>query len=248
MKRISVGLILAMSLTFSVQANAERKAEKSLGKILKCTRKIVEQNRGGDNGLKFAGRVLEDASIEKNNPEALKNISRVCNKFKRKQVKSSFIDRKSIDEKIGALEVSESTKEILKPFNTPYYECKFRNVEAHIAIGIGVGAGLGAAKCEGTNGRRYILLIPQLNFNMGFIAGVFSRGAEIDDDNRLIGLATDEGYLAAGYFLGGLFDGGAELDQIGTGVGLGVAMGISGQLRLKAIPLRNKFDSLIETM
>ena len=248
MKRISIGLIIAMSLVFTAQANDEKQADKSLNKILKCTRKIVEQNRGGDEGLKFAANALENASTEKNNPEALKNIKKVCYKFKRHNKKNKKIDRKSISEKIKNLDISENTKEILKPFNRPYYECKFRNIEAQIAIGIGVGAGLGAAKCEGTNGRRYILLIPQASFNMGFIAGVFSRGAEIGDDNRLIGLASDDGYLAAGYFLGGIFDASAELDQIGTGVGLGAALGLSGQLRFKAIPLTNKFQSIKESM
>lgn len=246
MKLISLGLVLTMTFSGPTFADESSKAEKSLKKILKCTRSIIEKNRGGDDGIKFAAKVIGNSSTEKNNVEALKNISKVCRSFKRHNKKRTNINRKDLSSKINALEVSEVTKSILKPFNNPYYDCKFRNIEAHIAAGIGVGVGLGAAKCAGTNGRRYILLIPQASFNMGFIAGVFSRGAEIDDSNRVIGVATDDGYLAAGFFLAGLFDGGAELDQIGTGVGAGVALGLSGQVRIKAIPLTNKFDALIE--
>lgn len=242
MKAIIFGLVLAMT-TLTTNSYA---SERSLKKILKCTRNIVEKHRGGDEGIQFVGNVIENAGIEKNNEDALKSIHKVCRSFKKHHKKSAFIDRKYLDEKISNLNVSDATKSILKPFNTPYYDCKFRNIEAQIAIGIGVGVGLGAAKCAGTNGRRYILLIPQVSFNMGFIAGVFSRSAVIDDTNRVISLVSDAGYLAAGFFLAGLFDSGAELDQVGTGVGAGLAIGLGGQVRIKAIPLMNKFDLLLE--
>ena len=124
MKAIIFGLVLAMT-TLTTNSYA---SEGSLKKILKCTRNIVEKHRGGDEGIQFVGNVIE------NNEDALKSIHKVCRSFKKHHKKSAFIDRKYLDEKISSLNVSDATKSILKPFNTPYYDCKFRNIEAHSEI------------------------------------------------------------------------------------------------------------------
>jgi hypothetical protein len=125
-----------------------------------------------------------------------------------------------------------------------YYECKFRDIESHLAENIGVGSGLGAAKCVGTNGRSYILLISKESFNLGYINSLFSEGEEIKTSNKFISLEEDKSHQLQASFLNELFDDEAELSLIGTSSGSGNTSSLGGHQAHKAIQITNKFDSL----
>lgn len=125
-----------------------------------------------------------------------------------------------------------------------YYECKFRDIETHMAENIGIGSGLGAAKCVGTNGRSYILLISKESFNMGYISSLFADGEEIKKSNKLISLKEDEGHKVQASFLNELFEDEAELALIGTNSGSGVSSSLGGHQSHTAVQMTNKFDTL----
>ncbi|MBK25802.1 MAG: hypothetical protein CME70_17515 [Halobacteriovorax sp.] len=237
MKLISVGLIIAMGINFGALANDQSLAEESLSKILNCSRKIVEEFRGQDQGLLFVGKLLDDIREDKAGELEPIKLAQTCHEFKNSFRKSISINRDEVENKIESLKVSKATKDLIKPFNKPYFDCQFTKIEKTIALGLGVRKGLGATKCEGTNGRSYIFLIPKEQFNLNFLSQIFSSGSQITEDNQIVGIENSFQNSAAAEFLGSLFDSGTELDQIGLSADFAKSKAISGLPRFTAISL-----------
>ncbi len=237
MKLISVGLILAMGFSFSALANDQTQEEESLSKVLNCSRKIVEEFRGGDQGIKFVGKLLDDIREDKVGELEPIKLAQSCQEFQNSFRKSIAINREAVENTIENLEVSNATKELIKPFNRPYFDCQFTNIEKAIASGLGIRQGLGASKCEGSNGRSYIFLIPKEQFRLSFFTRIFSSGSQITEDNQIVGIENSFQNSAAAEFLESLFDNGAELDQIGLKAQFAESKAISGLPRFTAISL-----------
>jgi len=237
MKLFSVGLFIAMGINFGALANDQSTAEESLSNVLNCSRKIVEEFRGQEKGLQFVGSLLDEIREDKAGELEPAKLSQSCIEFQNRFRKSIAINRDAVEKSIESLKVSEATKELIKPFNRPYFDCQFTKIEKTIALGLGVRKGLGATKCEGTNGRSYIFLIPKEQFNLNFLSQIFSSGSQITEDNQIVGIENSFQNSAAAEFLSSLFDNGSELNQIGIRADFAKSKAISGLPRFTAISL-----------
>lgn len=208
MKFIGLGLILL----FSLRSMSVRAASSDLVKdnrILSCTRSIVEQGIGGRDGLIFAAQLLE-SEIEQG-----KKLSH-CKSFLLTGERTMNIDRDDFSNFLEKLEVKASTKRQLNQFNKPFYECRFKKIEAVIAEGFDLKRGLGAAKCVGSNKRTYIILVDQKTYGLDFIAQAFSQNIFIDKENKFLELDQGAKSYAIGEYLGDVLETDLELDEIGT--------------------------------
>ena len=232
MKFIGLGLILLGSLSFNSAWASAQKALKLSPKVLKCTRSIVERGLGKTDGLLFVAQLLESEI------EGEKMLSH-CKNFLLTAEADIHIDRNQYSKFIGTLSLKEATKNLLKNFNKPFYECRFNKIEAAIAKGFGIAEGLGAAKCSGTNKRTYIILLDQRSYSLNFISKVFSQNIYVTKENKL--LALDEGAkaFAIGEYLGEVLETELELDEIGTkALSKGESKGLVGAAgRFKAIAI-----------
>ncbi len=208
MKVIGLGLILLFSLrTTSVRATSSVQVLTS--KILTCTRSIIEQGIGGRDGLVFSAGLLESEI------EGDKKLSH-CKNFLLSGTRATKIDRDQYSVFIGKLAAKAGTKRQLNDFNKPFYECRFKKIEAAISKGFDLKLGLGAAKCVGSNNRTYIILLDKESYGLDFISRAFSQNIYVDKDNKLLELDQDAKSYAIAEYLGDVLETDLELDEIGT--------------------------------
>jgi hypothetical protein len=209
MKFIGLGLIFLGTLGFnSVWANDQTELELSPN-VLSCTRSIVEQGIGKTSGLLFVGQLLES---EIKGDQLLSH----CKSFLLSSEADSNIDRANYSNFISKLSLNKKTKKLLNNFNKPFYECRFKKIEAPISKGFGINSSLGAAKCVGSNRRAYIILLDQKSYGLDFISKVFSQNIYIDKSNKLLDLDLGAKAYAIGEYLAEVLDTDLELDEIGT--------------------------------
>lgn len=209
MKFIGLGLILLGSLGLN-SVWAKNQSELVLTpKVLSCTRSIVEQGLGSTSGLLFVAQLLESEI-------SAHQLLSHCKKFLLTSEAAVKIDRKAYSTFISKLDSRQKVKNLLNDFNKPFYECRFKNIEAPIAKGFGIEVGLGAAKCVGSNHRAYIILLDQKSYSLDFITKAFSQNIYVDKNNKLLDLDLGAKSFAIGEYLGEVLDTDLELDEIGT--------------------------------
>jgi hypothetical protein len=179
MKAVLFSLLL---LPQFVQAqNLDKRGEKYVDKIMKCARKTVDQRRGGTKSVEIAYRYLTEARYEKDS-DRLKQLYKEC-KRERKSLKRNRIAWDELYKTHSELR-SQSDQEIsflVDNYIRPWAECKAGGMDFLIGAGITLGAGLKVGKCRGSNGKKYIAVVPEGMFGLGL-------GAHV-------GVSTDEWYF-----------------------------------------------------
>jgi hypothetical protein len=243
MKALLFSLLL---LPQFVQAEGlDKRGEKYVDKIIKCTRKTIDQRRGGTQSVEIAYRYLTEAKFEKDS-DRLKQLYKEC----KKERKSHKRRRQPWPEIFKAhLEVNTQSDpdvgNLIGSFIRPWGVCKAGGVDLLVGAGLSLGVGMKAGKCRGSNGKKYIAVVPEFMFGIGIGAHAgmsFNRW----HFNMRRYFAIKSGGLNAN--TGMFFSISKPVIDEGTGESYGVGLGLHmyGQLGrgMRLIPLGTDEDYL----
>ena len=129
----------------------------------------------------------------------------------------------------------------------PEIMCQETKVSVRIAALIGLSAGASVAKCQASDGSRFLAVSPHLGFNIG-------AGATLNFDRTNYTFLEDSATSRRGSFefssalIKGYSEGnsGDSYKETGVAIGLGRLGGAAFSLDIKVLPLKDNFDSIIK--
>jgi len=249
-------LFVSAVLLISANAQAElSKRDKKLqarytDRVLKCTRKAVDQKRGGLASLEFAKTYLEKAQATKNDVKGLKTLYKTCNKERKDLERQRDVTWTEIQTELeNTVTDNKAVQQILKTFTHPYVSCKLAGANVNVGVGLVIGVGMRVASCKATNGKRFFGIAPEGELGIGgglhTLVGSNSFGYYLHDEyynDSNIQPYDDDLYLTAGIGVAGAGAIQGNGDDYGVGFGL-MFTGRSG-VNFKIIPRTNDFAKL----
>jgi hypothetical protein len=169
---------LALAEKQKLEDEAAAKENKEMYPVLLCLRQMVEEQRGGNDGLKLVAsyaQLLGTAACSAEKSETKTDYKAILESCKRSlevlapaPVKSPMAQRLAA---VRDLKSPPMATEFLRGLIQPKVTCQNIKVSAAAAVGIGVGAGFGVSKCSSTSGRQWFEVTGSVG--MGFSIGVF---------------------------------------------------------------------------
>ncbi len=248
---VAVAAVLVSANAHSGLSHREVKLQaRYTDRVLKCTRKAVDQKRGGLVAIEFAKTYLEKAQATQNDVKGLKALYKACNKERKDLARQKDVTWGELQAEVeNTVTDNQAVLSILKTFTHPYVKCSLAGANVNVGVGIVVGVGMRVASCKATNGKRFFGIAPEGELGIGgglhALVGSNQFGYYLHDEyynDSNIQPYDDDLYLTAG--IGPAAAGAIRGNGDDFGVGFGLMFTGRSGVNFKIIPRTNDFDNL----
>jgi hypothetical protein len=236
-------VILAIALTFSFAQAASKKQVRHFNKLVKCLANVVDHQRGGLDAIDFAYEML--SLVEADNRDSVIQAAREeCKTYKKEHAKARRYGVKYYVQ--YAQDIKESfpgkASDITFELASHRAMCKVAGVGFDLGLFYLVGADLQFAVCKSNLGDKFFAFLPTADVGIG-------GGATLLFTAHNVGYTYVKGEADYDLTAGIGIIGAMEEDDEGNrsyGVGLAYYLGTKYSKMAKLVPLKSKYQVLID--